>query len=158
MVTPFARALAQGASSADDARTGNNQSCSRKYFSPVGPPNSVLRPQFGASMASQFSFSSARPSPSTFAPRAAKRSHNHTRSWPSHDQQSRVASRLNGFRHLLRKTFNQNDSLPSISHVLTRTAHTPRTSKIARLHRSLTKQLEMVLMGRHAEDAFCRAA
>src|SRR6266478_6125221 len=155
IVTPFARAACSKGASAGTPGLGTMRSCSRNAFS-RWPPSSRLTPAVrSGAIASPISFSVRASAAVTFAPRAAQKSAVGTPVLASPTTSTRLPRNSNGFAINLAKFFNRNASLPQLQRRQRKQRKNQRGDPKPHDHFRFapTEQFEMMMNGRHAEDA-----
>src|SRR5204862_4537068 len=152
MVTPLARAACSKGASAGTPGLGTIRSCSRKEFS-RWPPSSRLTPAArSGAIVSPISFSLRASVPVTFAPRSAQKSAVATPVLASPTTNKRLPRNSNGFGITLA---NENTLLPQFQGRQREQRKHQRRNPEPHDHFRFApaKQLEMMVDGRHAEDA-----
>src|SRR5437016_9078094 len=155
MVMPLARTACSKGASAGTPGLGTIRSCSRKVFS-RWPPNSSFTPAARSeASASPISFSDRVSVAVTFAARAAQKSEVATPVLASPTTSTRLPRNSNGFAIYFAKPLNENDSLPQLQRRQRKQRKDqrryPKSHDYFRF--APAQQLEMVVNGRHAEDA-----
>src|SRR6266852_6545360 len=155
MVTPFARAACSKGASAGTPGLGTIKSCSRNVFSRWPPNSSFTPPAWSGTIASPISFSDRVSVAVTFALRAAQKIAVATPVLASPTTSTRLPRNSNGFAIYFAKPFNQNDSLPQLQRRKREQRKDQRSYPKPHdyFRFAPTKQFEMVMNGRHAEDA-----
>src|SRR5712692_7854095 len=155
MVTPFARASCNNGASAGTPGLGTIKSCSRNVIS-RWPPSSRFTPAVrSGAIISPISFSVRASVAVTFAPRVAQNSAVATPVLASPTTSTRLPRNSNGFAIYLAKPANQNDFLPQFQRRQRKQRKNQRGDPKPHDHFRFapTEQFEMVMDGRHAEDA-----
>src|SRR6266849_3853958 len=155
IVTPFSLAACSKGASAGTPGLGIIRSCSRSV-SPRWPPSSSLTPEArSGAIASLISFSVRASVAVTFAPRAAQKSAVATPVLASPMTSTRLPRNSNGFGIYLPKSLNRNASLPQLQRRQRKQRKNQRGDPKPHDHFRFapTQQFEMVMDGRHAEDA-----
>src|SRR5229473_8086904 len=155
MVTPFARAACSKGASAGTPGLGTIRSCSKNEF-PRWPPSSRLTPAVrSGAIASPISFSVRASVAVTMAPRAAQKSAVAAPVLASPTTSTRLPRNSNGLGISFARHFSQNDSLPQLQRSQRKQGEYQRRNPKPHDHFRFapTKQFEMVVNGRHAENA-----
>ncbi len=155
IVTPLARAACSKGASAGTPGLGTIRSCSGNVFS-TWPPSSRRMPAVrSGAIASPISFSGRASVAVTFAPRAAQKSAVATPVLASPTTSTRLPRNSNGFGIDATKSFNQNASLSQFQRGQRKQRKNERRDPKTHDHFRFapTKQLEMMVDGRHAENA-----
>src|SRR5437660_3141794 len=155
MATPFARAACSKGASAGTPGLGTMRSCSRNAF-PRWSPSSRLTPAVrSGAIASPISFSVRASVAVTFAPRAAQKSAVATPVLANPTTSTRLPRNSNGFAINLAKFFNRSASLPQLQRRQRKQRKNQRGDPKPHDHLRFapTEQFEMMMNGRHAEDA-----
>src|SRR6266852_833583 len=156
IVTPFSRAACSKGASAGTPGLGIIRSCSRSV-SPRWPPSSSLTPEVrSGAIASPISFSVRASVAVTFAPRAAQKSAVAMPVLASPTTSTRLPRNSNGFAIYVTRPFSYNASLPQLQRRQRKQRKNQRGDPKPHDHFRFapTQQFEMVMDGRHAEDAF----
>src|SRR6266566_6541796 len=155
IVTPSARAACSKEASAGTPGLGTMRSCSRNAF-PRWPPSSRLTPAVrSGAIASPISFSVRASVAVTFAPRAAQKSAVATPVLANPTTSTRLPRNSNGFAINLARFFNRSASLPQLQRRQRKQRKNQRGDPKPHDHFRFapTEQFEMMMNGRHAEDA-----
>src|SRR6266478_1318979 len=155
MVTPLARAACSKGASAGTPGLGTIRSCSKNEFSRL-PPNSRLTPAVRrGAIASPISFSVRVSVAVTLAPRAAQKSAVATPVLASPTTSTRLPRNSNEFGINLAKFLNRSASLPQLQCRQRKQRKNQRGDPKPHDHFRFapTEQFEMMMNGRHAEDA-----
>src|SRR6267378_2668829 len=155
IVTPLARAACSKGASAGTPGLGTIRSCSRNESS-RWPPSSRRKPAVrSGAIASPISFSVRASVAVTWAPRAAQNSAVATPVLASPTTSTRLPRNSNGFAISVARTFNQKNSLPQCQRCQRKQRKHQRRNPKSHNHFRFapSQQLEMVMDGRHPEDA-----
>src|SRR5216684_5866053 len=155
MVTPFARAACSKRASAGTPGLGTIRSCSRNVFS-LWPPNSSFTPAVRrGAMASPISFSARASVAVTFAPRAAQKSAVATPVLASPTTSTRLPRNSNEAGIFFSTILGTKPPLPQLQGRQRKQRKNQRGNPKPHDHFRFapTEQFEMVVNGRHAENA-----
>src|ERR1700731_156662 len=155
IVTPFARAACSKGASAGTPGLGTIRSCSRNVFSRWPSSSRLSAAVRSGAIASPISFSVRASVAVTLAPCAAKKSAVATPLLASPTTSTRLPRNSNGFGINLTKFLNRAASLPQLQRRQRKQRKNQRGDPKPHDHFRFapTEQFEMVVDGRHAEDA-----